>query len=91
MNYTWAHFLNTQDSGNNGASGWIEQTMDPKADYGASEFDVRQAFKGRVVYQLPFGIGRQFLNTNHILDAVTVDGRLRPQCCFRPEAFHSDY
>lgn len=31
---------------------------------------MRNAFKGSVVYQLPFGKGRQFLNNNMLLDEV---------------------
>jgi len=38
------------------------------ANYGPSNFDVRQMLKGQAVYQLPFGKGRKFLNNNAILD-----------------------
>ncbi len=31
---------------------------------------MRNALKGSVVYQLPFGRGRQFLNNNWLLDEV---------------------
>ncbi len=68
FNYTWSHFLDTQDSGNGGTNTWVEQTMNPSADYGASQFDVRHSFKGRAVYQLPFGHGKKFLNNNRLLD-----------------------
>ena len=40
----------------------------PAANYSNSNFDVRHAFKGYVVYQLPFGRGKQFLNGNRYLD-----------------------
>ena len=70
FNYTWSHFLDTQDSGNGGTNAWIYQNSDPAADYGASQFDIRHAFKGRMVYQLPFGHGKRFLNNNRILDAT---------------------
>ncbi len=73
FNYTWSHFLDEQDS-----SGWgsragnqtYQNSYSPSANYGASNFDVRNAFKGRIVYQLPFGQGRMFLHNSHLLDAV---------------------
>lgn len=39
-------------------------------NYGPSNFDVRNNFKGYVVYQLPFGRGKMFLNQNALADAV---------------------
>ncbi len=72
-NYTWAHFLDSQDS-----SGWgsrsgnqsVQIENDPAANYSNSNFDVRNAFKGRVVYDLPFGRGRMFMNKSWLLDEV---------------------
>ena len=69
FNYTWSHFINSQDSGNNGTSYSLFQTADPAANYGASQFDVRNAFKGRIVYTLPFGRGQRFLANNRLFDA----------------------
>ncbi|HEV2710354.1 MAG TPA: TonB-dependent receptor [Edaphobacter sp.] len=73
FNYTWAHFLDEMDS-----SGWgsraggqaYQNAYRPGANYGNSNFDVRNALKGSVVYQLPFGHGRRFLNNNWLLDEV---------------------
>ncbi len=73
FNYTWAHFLDDQDS-----SGWgsragdqnYQRAYDPSANYSNSNFDVRNAFKGNIVYELPFGHGKQFLNKNWLLDEV---------------------
>ena len=48
----------------------VGEPYDPAASYGSSNFDVRNAFKGRVVYELPFGKGKMFLNKNRLLDAV---------------------
>ncbi len=78
FNYVWSHFLDDQDS-----SGWgshtgpqnfqyattLQQDLTYK-NYGPSNFDVRNAFKGYAVYDLPFGRGRQFLNKNLLLDEV---------------------
>jgi Carboxypeptidase regulatory-like domain len=74
FNYTWAHFLDDLDS-----SGWgsragqqdYQNASDPAANYSNSNFDVRHAFKGYAVYQLPFGKGKQFLNSsNTALDEI---------------------
>ena len=42
----------------------------PDANYGNSNFDVRNAVKGSLVYQLPVGKGKRFLNSNPFLDAI---------------------
>jgi len=60
--------LDTQDSGSNGNNAQVYQIANPAANYGPSEFDTRNAFKGRVVYLLPVGMGRRFLSNSHILD-----------------------
>jgi hypothetical protein len=71
FNYVWSKFLDDQDT-----AGWnleqgdepFQNAYAPSANYGPSNFDVRQAFKGQVVYQLPFGKGRHFLNNSGPLD-----------------------
>lgn len=71
FNYVWSHFLDDQDS-----SGWgshagpvqYQNAYSPSLNYGNSNFDVRNAFKGNIVYELPFGRGKQFLNHNWLLD-----------------------
>jgi hypothetical protein len=73
VNYGWSHFLNDMDG-----SGWanrdgnlaVQNSYVPKQNYGPSNFDVRQAFRGYAVYKLPFGKGKQFLNNNLIVDEV---------------------
>jgi hypothetical protein len=73
FNYTWSHFLDDADS-----SGWggragpqpYQIANNPAANYSNSNFDVRNAFKGNILYQLPFGKGKRFLNQNAILDEV---------------------
>ncbi len=73
FNYVWSHFLDDEDS-----AGWCCQAGNSNyqiannsaANYSNSNFDVRQAFKGYAVYQLPFGKGMQFLNNNSAADAV---------------------
>ena len=73
FNYTWSHFLDTQDS-----SGWnslqgtqaYQRSYDPSANYGASNFDVHNAFKGQGIYQLPFGRNKMFFNKSAIANEV---------------------
>jgi len=73
FNYVWAHFLDEMDSsgwGSRAGSQPYQSSYNLHANYGNSNFDVRNAIKGSVIYQLPFGRGRQFLNNNWLLDEV---------------------
>lgn len=69
--YVWSKFLDEFDSSswsNRAGTSQYQNSYDIKADYGPSNFDVRHAFKGNIVYQLPFGTGKMFLNNNRIVD-----------------------
>jgi hypothetical protein len=71
--YVWSHFLDEYDSsawGSRGGTQTYQRAYDVHANYGASNFDVRNAFKGNAIYLLPFGIGQTFLNKNKFLDEV---------------------
>lgn len=73
FSYVWSHFLDDIDSSGWGSRGGAEtwqNAFSPSANYGNSNFDVRNAFKGNAIYQLPFGTGKQFLNNNRFLDEV---------------------
>jgi len=73
FSYVWSHFLSDNDSagwGSHGGATQIQNSFVPSANYGNSNFDIRSAFKGYVVYQLPFGRNKQFLNNNFLLDEV---------------------
>jgi hypothetical protein len=86
FNYTWSHMLSNQDS-----SGWnslqgtqaYQNAYDPSSNYGASNFDIRNMFKGQVIYDLPFGSGRKFFNhsqaLNKIIGGWTLSGTWRGQ------------
>ncbi len=73
VNYTWSKMLDDQDS-----SGWgsrdggqiYQSAYNPSLNYALSNFDIPQMLKGDVVYDLPFGKGRTFLNGNGIVDAI---------------------
>jgi hypothetical protein len=72
-NYVWSHFLDDQDSagwGGRGGTQVYQNAYNPAANYGSSNFDVRNALKGSLVYQLPVGKGKRFLNSNPYLDAL---------------------
>src|SRR5580658_1340678 len=72
-NYVWSHFLDDQDSagwGGRGGTQVYQNAYNPAANYGSSNFDVRNAVKGSLVYQLPLGKGKRFLNSNPFLDAL---------------------
>jgi hypothetical protein len=72
-NYTWSHFLDDQDSagwGGRGGNQPYQNAFDPSANYANSNFDITHIFKANMVYELPFGKGRAYLNQNKILDAA---------------------
>ena len=81
FSYVWSHFLDDMDTSGwgsrSGSQAW-QNAYNPSANYGNSNFDVRNAFKGYAVYQLPFGQGRQFLNNNRILDAFIGGWQISP-------------
>lgn len=73
FNYTWSHFLDDMDSagwGSHSGSQAYQNAYKPSANYGNSNFDIRNAFKGSIIYMLPFGRGAQFLNNNQLLDEL---------------------
>lgn len=73
FNYVWSHFLDDQDSAGRASFGGptpFQLASNPSASYSNSNFDVRNAFKGYAVYQLPFGKGKAFLNNNALLDQI---------------------
>jgi hypothetical protein len=66
FNYVWSHFLDDLDSSGWGSRGGTQTYQignDPKSNYANSNFDIPQAFKGYVAYDLPFGTGKQFANS----------------------------
>ena len=75
FNYTYSKMLDDQDS-----SGWgsrdggqnYQSAYDPRMNYSLSNFDLPNMFKGSLVYDLPFGKGRTFLNNSN----AVVDGFL---------------
>jgi Carboxypeptidase regulatory-like domain/TonB dependent receptor len=73
FSYVWSHFLDDIDSagwGSHSGTTNYQNSYSPAANYGNSNFDVRNAFKGDFVYQLPFGTGMQFANNSALLDEI---------------------
>jgi hypothetical protein len=69
--YVWSKFLDEYDSsawGGRGGTQTYQNAYDPHANYGPSNFDTRNAFKGDAIYILPFGHGQRFLNKNRFAD-----------------------
>jgi hypothetical protein len=72
-NYTWAKALDTgTGNGGNGAGSLdsYQNAYSPAANYAAGASDIRNTLNGTVIYQLPFGKGRQLLNNSALLDEV---------------------
>jgi hypothetical protein len=78
-NYVWSHFLDDQDSGGWGSRGGVQNWQignDPAANYGNSNFDIPQAFKAIVAYELPFGRNKNYLHNGVVSDALVGGWRL---------------
>lgn len=72
-NYTWSHFLSDMDSSGWGSRGGWQDYQDGNNihnNYSNSNFDIRHMLKGQVVYQLPFGKGKDFLNKSQLVDEI---------------------
>ncbi len=68
-NYMWSHSINDGSIGG-GESDTVQNVFCRACDKGNSDFDVRQVFNTSVIYQLPFGAGRQFLSNPGLARAV---------------------
>ena len=78
-NYVWSHFLDEQDSGGWGSRGGTQYWQignDPSANYGNSNFDIPNAFKGYASYDLPFGRGKTYLGGNSVEDEIVGGWRI---------------
>jgi hypothetical protein len=72
-NYTWSKFMSNYDS-----SGWgsrngtnnIQNSFARNTTYSLSNFDIPQAWKGSLVYVLPFGKGHKLLGGNSVLNMI---------------------
>jgi hypothetical protein len=76
VNYTFGKAM-TNNPGYFGTDGfgdsdsYWQNVNNPRGDYGPSTFDARQSVTGTVVYQLPFGHGKQFGSEwNHAIEEI---------------------
>jgi hypothetical protein len=62
--YTWAHSIDNASNANLGPTqnnSDFRDFRDPRAEFGNSDFDIRQRFSGSFLYELPIGHGKRFL------------------------------
>jgi hypothetical protein len=67
--YTWSHSINDGSVGG-GESNGPENVNCLPCDYGPSVFDIRHNVAADVVYELPFGTGKRFLNEGGVLNNI---------------------
>lgn len=61
LNYAWSKSLDTGTGGGHGSTIDIYQNAySPAANYGRSDFNATNTLVGQIVYEPPFGSGRQF-------------------------------
>jgi len=90
LSYTWSRCMtNSQgffgEGGQSSApSAWWQNTYNPKGESGACYYNVKGDFTGYVIYDLPFGRGKQFgTNMSKVADAVVGGWRLSVIPTFR--------
>jgi hypothetical protein len=71
-NYTWAHLLDTGTTFGASGAGISEyqNAYDVNENYGNSGNDIRHSLNVQGLYQLPFGRGRKYANSNELEDAT---------------------
>ncbi len=83
-NYTWAHAMSDAFASSSIAQSNFTTIRNPRLGYGVSPFDIRHAFKGDFIYELPFGRGQRWASgigtkTNLMLGGWGVNGTFRVQ------------
>ncbi len=69
-NYTWSHTLGVSTPNDWTGAYYAYTLRNMKDSYGPTLYDARHAFNLSGTADLPFGIGKQFANSNRILDKV---------------------
>ncbi|MBM3762458.1 MAG: TonB-dependent receptor [Acidobacteria bacterium] len=67
FNYTLSHSIDNGSAAESGAGqfgGTLQNVYNVGAFRGSSDFDIRHNINANAVYELPFGRGQKFLNTN---------------------------
>ncbi len=72
--YTWAHSIDNASNANLGPTQNNSDFRDfrhPEREKGSSDFDVRHRFVASLLYELPFGHGKQFIgDASGVLDQI---------------------
>jgi hypothetical protein len=69
LNYMWSHSIN--DGATGGGEADYPQNVNCRAcEKASSDQDVRNFFSGNLIYQLPFGRNRRFLNSGGVATAI---------------------
>jgi hypothetical protein len=68
-NYMWSHSLNDGATGG-GEAVYPEIAECRSCDKASSDQDIRHSFSANSVYELPFGVGRRFLNQRGFANSV---------------------
>jgi len=71
--YTWSHALDASRTplGSSGDGDFRSYNLVPlRQDYANSPFDTRHRFTFNALYELPFGMGRKYLNDNKVEDLI---------------------
>jgi Carboxypeptidase regulatory-like domain/TonB dependent receptor len=69
VNYMWSHAINDGSTGG-GETDYPENVRCRACDRASSDFDIRNYLSSNLVYQLPFGRGRKFLNGSGLASAI---------------------
>jgi hypothetical protein len=78
INYTWSKAYTNAEQAQTEFAPYLDNTLGDILEKKLLSNDVRQVLKGNAVYELPFGPGKQFLNSNgvagHILGGWEISG-----------------
>jgi hypothetical protein len=67
--YGWSHSIDTDSGGSYGSPNLNPANF--QLDKGSSDFDIRQRFVGSIIYELPFGRGKQlFSSASGVLNQI---------------------
>jgi hypothetical protein len=69
VNYMWSHSINDGTTGG-GEAIYPENVRCRACEKASSDQDIRHFFSGNLIYQLPFGRGRRFLNSGGFVSAI---------------------
>ncbi len=69
VNYMWSHAINDGSTGG-GETDYPQNVNCRACERASSDFDLRHYLSSNLIYQLPFGRGRRFLNGSGVASAI---------------------